>query len=286
VIRHSGHHANEAVDDLTGEFRDADNIAFLDAALDLVESRVGNEARGAIVLLGQRDLPGIALRRAQGMLRWDRRPSLWSHAMILTQGRDETGGDVAALRCREVTLHSRRGIFPDPEFNAVTDVTLGDYASPVVDANVAVIGIRMSAEQNQAVLDRTLPRMQKDDPHTGVNLDRARYDLWELLGLWQSYLWTRGTPNPLEQGVPMFNAAFVAYCYEAIGLDVTPGASERHAAPEHIWNGARWWRDEYRWVEGAGRSPAPHEESPVTGCYCVRDVHCGVLDPDEIAGAG
>jgi hypothetical protein len=267
VIRESPSAANPDLEDWSERHAERANSEFFADALPWLAERVGNEARGAIVLLGQRDLPGIALRRAQSVLRWDRRPSLWSHAMLLV------GGD----RAREVTLHSRAGTFPEPAFNAVTDITLGAYDNRVVDANVALLGVKMDRDQNERLLERTT-----DD---GVNHDRLRYDLWELLGLWQSYLWTRGTRNPLEEGIPMFNAAFVAYAYEAFGLDVTPGASERHAAPEHIWNGARWWSPEFRWQEDAeGRSveaPAEREESPIIGCCCLRDRHCALLDPSR-----
>ena len=274
MIHHSSERPNPDLEDCSDRYAERTNTEFLADALTWVESRVGNEARGAIILLGQRDLPGVALRRAQSVLRRYRRPSLWSHALLLTQGVDEVGGDTAALAAREVTLFSRAGVFPEPEFNAVTDVALGDYDDPTVDANVAVLGVRMRPEQNERLLARTAD--------AGVNEDRLRYDLWELLGLWQSFLWTRGTRNPLEEGVPMFNAAFVAYCYEAIGLDVTPGASERHAAPEHIWNGARFWSSEYRWhMDAEGQTveaPEGETESPIVGFFCLRDPNCAVLD--------
>jgi hypothetical protein len=89
--------------------------------------------------------------------------------------------------------------------------------------------------------------------------------------VWQSWLWTRGSPNPLGQGVPLFCSAFVEYCYEAIELDLSPGASERNSSPEHIWNGARFWSsyfEEFR--------------HPVSGRYVIRDRHCGVLDAGEL----
>ena len=103
------------------------------------------------------------------------------------------------------------------------------------------------------------------------NLERLRYDLFETLGFWQAFLWTRGTANPLEQGVPMASSALVEYCYEAIQLDLTPGANDRNSAPEHLWNGARWWSEAFG-----------EFDRPIHGRAVIRDPHCQVLGPGEI----
>ena len=83
-------------------------------------------------------------------------------------------------------------------------------------------------------------------------------------------MWTRGTANPLEQGVPMAASALVEYCFEEIQLDLTPGANDRNSAPEHLWNGARWWTDAFG-----------EFDRPIHGRCVIRDPHCKVLGPDE-----
>ena len=103
------------------------------------------------------------------------------------------------------------------------------------------------------------------------NLERLRYDLFETLGFWQAFLWTRGTPNPLEQGVPNHSSAMVEYCFEEIQLDLTPGANDRNSAPEHLWNGARWWSEAFG-----------EFDRPIAGRYVIRDQHCAVLGPGEL----
>jgi hypothetical protein len=262
VLRYSNSRENEEVEDWSDRYRDADNLRFFADGLDWLEAReFGHGGLAVIGLVGHRDLPGVALRRAQSILRWDRRPSLWSHAFLIVQGRD--GGDAGALAIREVTLHSRAGAFPEPAHNAVTSATLGHYASPRLDPNVALLAVRTTADEAAAIASRATER---------VNLERLRYDLWETLGIWQGYLWTRGTPNPLEQGVPMFSSGLIEYCYEEIALDLTPGTGERNSAPEHIWNGARWWTDAFG-----------DFERPIRGCAVLRDRHCAVLDADELA---
>jgi hypothetical protein len=229
------------------QYAGEDNARFFtDAIADLTGER--GDGAGLVALVGSTDLPGVALRRAQSVLRWDRRPSLWSHAFLLT------GADTL----HEVTLHSRAGHFPEPAYNAITPGTLDLYAR---DANVALLSVTMDEAQRTAVVDRATHHH---------NLERLRFDLFETLGQWYAYLWTRGTPNPLEQGVPMHSSAMVEYCFEAIALDLTPGASERNSAPEHLWNGACWWTDAFGEF-GHG----------IAGRYVIRDPHCAVDDPEK-----
>ena len=60
------------------------NSEFFTAAFKgLQKFKVGNQGLMCIGLIGSRDIPGVALRRAQSILRWDRRPSHWSHAFLV-----------------------------------------------------------------------------------------------------------------------------------------------------------------------------------------------------------
>jgi hypothetical protein len=213
----------------------------------------------AIGLLGQRDLPGVTLRRAQSILRWDLRPSLWSHAFLFADALTPDPEVLKAAPIREVSIHSRTGVFPDPAVNAVGESALRYYVRADVDANAGLVVVEMDEAEVEAVAHRALV-----DP----NQDRMRYDLWRMLGIWESYMWSAGAlPNPLRQGHPVFSSAFVEYCYEAIRLDLAPGASERNSAPEHIWNAAKWWYENF---ESLGRT---------IRCYCVlRDQGAAVLD--------
>lgn len=260
MLRHSQSDIeNSDVVDWTDRYAGADNPAFFADAIRSLgeEDGFGHGGIAVIGLVGSCDLPGVALRRAQSILRWDRRPSLWSHAFLIVEALAESGD--AALR--EVVLHSRSGAFPEPADNAITAGTLADYASPRVDPNVALLAVRMDAGEAAAVASRAAGRQ---------NLERLRYDLFETLGYWQAYLWTRGTPNPLEQGVPMFSSSLVEYCFEEIRLDLTPGANDRNSAPEHLWNGARWWSEAFG-----------EFNRPIHGRFVIRDTHCAVLGPGE-----
>ena len=245
MLRHSQSDTqNPDVNDWTEKYAATGNAAFFaDAIADLSE----HDGLGLVGLVGSSDLPGVALRRAQSILRWDRRPSLWSHAFLLVGG-----GEI-----REVALHSRAGHFPEPADNAITQARLDHYGHAKLDPNLALLSVKLDADEATRVAARAT-----ESP----NLERLRYDLFETLGFWQAYLWTRGTPNPIENGVPMAASALIEYCYEEIQLDLTPGANDRNSAPEHLWNSARWWREAFG-----------EFNRPISGRAIIRDPNCKVL---------
>ena len=253
---------NPQVEDWTTSFRDKGNLEFFGAALDAFRRKdVGNGGLMTIGLLGQRDIPGYTLRTAQSVLRWDARPSLWSHAFLLAARVGPEPDALARAPLWEVTLHSREGKFPLPEQNGVGEVLLRVYQDPKVDANAAILAVQMNHDDADRVRRRA----------TDHNVDRIRYNLWETLGIWQGYLWAQGArPNPLREGVPIFSSSYVEMAFEAINLDIAPGASERNSAPEHIWNAAVWWHEAFA-----------RERHPVSG-YCVlRDKGCSIVSTDE-----
>jgi hypothetical protein len=268
-MRHSKtEERNPDVVDWTARYEKRGNLEFFaDALKALATGGVGNGGVGVIGLLGQKDLPGVTLRMAQAMLRWDLRPSLWSHAFLIAAPARSRLRDTPVW---EVTLHARDGEFPAPELNGVGESRLGHYDGPALDANVALLAVKMSDQEARQVIDRARQ----------PNVDRIRYNFWEMLGVWQAYLWARGQrPNPLEGGVPIPASSYVEMAYEAIGLDLTPAASERNSAPEHLWNGAIWWHDAYRELR-----------HPVSGFYVHRNKQCYLQDaappelPDYLGG--
>jgi hypothetical protein len=227
--------ANPTVNDWTDRYADKSNLEFFTDALAALRDDVdGDGGRMTIGLVGSRNLPANGLRHAQSYLRWDHRPSLWSHAFLITGSTKDT--TIESLPIREVTLHPRTGEFPPPETNAVVDGTLGLYGDARLDANVALIAVSMKPDEVDKVAERAA------DP----NRDRLRFNLWETLGVWQAFIWSAGTrSNPLRDGHPIPSASFVEYCFEAINVDITPGASERNSAPEHVWNAVKWWAEAY-----------------------------------------
>jgi hypothetical protein len=237
-----------------------ENLAFFaDALRGLEERQLANGGIATIGFLGQRDIPGVALRQAQAILRWDRRPSLWSHVFLIREPANLA--DIGTTPILEVPMYPRRGVFHRPERNAVSEGTLAQYHDPSIDANVALVAVSMSDDDALAVRNRALD----------YNADRLRYDLWDTLGVWQAYLWSSGqAPNPLREGFPIASSAYVEMAFEAIGLDLTPGASERNSSPEHIWTAVRWWH----------HALAEAEQRGLAGFYMLRDRGCALLDAD------
>jgi hypothetical protein len=241
------------------DYRDRDNLAFFADAVRALDERRFGDGRMFIGFLGQRDIPGVTLRQAQSVLRWDLRPSLWSHVFLLAEPADREG--VAETRILEVPMYSRTGEFPRPERNAVSEGTLLQYADPARDANLALVAVSMSLDATDRVARRALE----------YNVDRLRYDLWAALGAWQSYVWSSGAaPNPLREGYPIAASAYVEMAFEAINLDLTPGASERNSSPEHLWAAAKWWNQPLAQTEGRA----------LAGAYILRDRGCSLLDAD------
>ncbi len=255
------------------------NSEFFTTAFEAMEKfNIGNQGLMAIGLIGSRDIPGVTLRRAQSIIRWDRRPSLWSHAFLIGKAW-KSKGKVDAIPIYEIPLFSRNTGFPRPENNGVTlNSKLGLYSDPNIDANVALIAVgarefkdgkrcgvtNLSNKEVNAVAARA-----KD-----YNYDRLRYDLWDSLSAWQRYLWSDGEgQNPLRAGIPICASSYVEMAFEAIGLDLVPSASERNSAPDHIWNAATWWHQQ---------SHIDHDdtESPyeMMGSYAIRDPGCSLID--------
>jgi len=193
VLRHSQSDIqNPNVVDWTDSHAGGDNAtSFTDAIAELSE----HDGLGLIAPVGSCDLPGVAPRRARSIPRWDRRPSLRSHAFLPVGG-----GEL-----REVALHSGAGHFPEPAANAITPARLDHYGNATLDPNLALLSVRLDAEEAERVTARAT-----ESP----KLERLPYDLFETLGVWQAYPWTRGTPNGLEQGVSTHSSAMVEYCFE------------------------------------------------------------------------
>jgi len=252
---------NTQITDATDQFLKQDNRKFFQAALSALGNAPSGEGRVFIGFIGSRDLPGVTLRRAQSILRWDLRPSLWSHTFILTSASMDQSAGSGSPMVYHVPFDTRSAEFHAPEDNAVIKSSLDIFADRQRDANVGLISVSLPEADVKKVSDRC------EDP----NLDRIRYNFWDALGIWQSYFWSFGLRgNPLRDGCPIPAASFIEYCFEALALDITPGASERNSAPEHLWNAAKFWYEAYA-----------TKDHVIAGQYVLRDVGCSVISSDE-----
>jgi hypothetical protein len=221
---------NPAYHDVLEEMKEAkdwDNLAFFGT----VKTRLQADRRpwpGAIGMVGGTSLPAHRLRQAQAVLRWDLRPSYWSHCFLIA-------GEAPAIDATPVWECTLEPAAPEglvPERSGVTVATLGRYRDAAHYPNVAVISFALAPSE----VDRLLERAR--DP----NIERIRFNLWALLGRWLPYAFGMDQgPNPLAEGVRLPAAGYAEMAYEAVAIDLTPGAAERNSSPEHFWQTALWW---------------------------------------------
>lgn len=252
---------NPGLKDWTTKYQKRTNLQFFnDAFTELQKQGIGNRGLMTVGLVGSRDLPGHTLRSAQAMLRWDLRPSYWSHAFVVADT-VTTRTSLRTLPIWEVALHPRNGQFPKPEQNGVNEGVLGHYENKTVDANVALVAVTMTDEEAKKLRKRA----------QSWNVDRVRYNFWNMLGAWQGYLWLPSVKhNPLQDGVPIPASSYIEFIFEGLGLGVTPGASSRNSAPEHLWNAACWWHKAFK-----------EQDRKVVGMFVARDPGCAMIRTDE-----
>ncbi len=66
-------------------------------------------------------------------------------------------------------------------------------------------------------------------------------------------------------------SAYVEMVYEALNMDMVPGASERNSAPEHLWNAAQCWHQD---IDVASQTAGPYV---LAGYYGIRDDGASML---------
>jgi len=236
------------------------------------EYHVGNRGKMMIGLVGSTDYFSVLARCAQSVLRWDRKPSLWSHAFLIAEPWDGES-NINHVPILEVPLFPRSEHVYRPEENGLSrTATLGDYADPDVDANIALLTVirhTLNEDGKPATLgplsDVDLEKLhaRADEP----NFDRLRFGFWDWLCAWQQYLWSEAEGrNPLREGIPHPASAFIEMVYQSLNCDLVPGAAERNSAPEHLWNSAMWWHQSAAEEVKQGASPFV-----MTGAYVVRD---------------
>jgi hypothetical protein len=208
-------------------------------ATQVSETHGAAALHGALVLVGGNDWRSLALRRAQAPLRFDRRPSLWSHVALIAQWNAEDPGQSVGL---EVSLEPHDVTEQAPERNGVTSFKLARYLDAARYPNLAIVAIDLgrgepARSRRSALLDAACNPCR----------DRERFPLWSSLSTWARYAYAPELiASPLQDGIAMPSAAFCEYAFEAAGVDLTPGASGNHASPELLWATITHWQSRMR----------------------------------------
>jgi hypothetical protein len=183
-------------------------------------------------LVGGASVPSAAVRRAQSILRFDRRPSYFSQAFFFsgTKGR--------ILECRLIEADPRH-----PEKNGIYSDRARRYLDPDSYPNLAIIRFALVEKEftkQEVAARRKEIRARAQHP----NAAQDRFDLLALVSAWQPFLFEpERRPNPLAQETAHPGAAYVRWLLEGADIDTAPGATEHNDAPEHVWAAARRWHE-------------------------------------------
>jgi hypothetical protein len=219
---------------------------------DLMKAVPPPARAGALLFAGGSSFRDRIVRGAQAHLRYDRRPSLWSHVALIL---DWSGKAETALGA-EVSLVPAAGEEAVPERNGVTVFELGRYLDAGRWPNLAIAlldpvsAAAVAAGTRDGGDDEARRRQTVRDLALAVatpNRGRPRYRFFDALAPWLAHTTApEAWPNPLLQGVSLPSAAFCEYAYASIGIELTPGTTDAAAAPEILWASVLYYYDRIR----------------------------------------
>ena len=191
--------------------------------------RIG--ATDGVILFGGAAISHFRIRVAQSHARADLKPSLWSLAGILIDGK--TFLSVPLELCGEASeIATRNGVTPCP---------VSDYDDPAKFPNIAVIRFTKDAD---VILENA--RLIGGDPDRNRPAQRGIVDLPTLMLPWLRYVWIAGNAgNPLSEDKGLPSAVFVETVYGMAGIELTPGLASATSCPEAIWQAAKYWHGFY-----------------------------------------
>lgn len=206
-----------------------------------------------ILLVGGSDLASVRLRMAQSVVRFDERPSYWSHAALVldvepTDVLDSTGVEIALWPSAAT----------GPERNYLSFFKLRDYASDRRFPNLAVISVAELGEHADVapLAERARGAALRENPGRGVHA----FGPW--VAAWASHVLAPIT-NPLLSDVPFPSTALVDYVFASAGIDLLPAAATPALCPEAVWASARYFSERHDLrIDAVSRVRQPHAILP------------------------
>jgi hypothetical protein len=194
-----------------------------------VAKKIG-KVRPAILLVGAADFASWTVRVQQAVMRFDRRPSDYSHAALLcawdlAQPERSWGLELDAVR---VAASAQR-----PEHGGVTPFRISDYLDDDAFPNLAVIDVPpVERGSHRAIVEAARRPMR----------DAVRFPLLRWLAAWRAFVTApEAMSHPLLNRIPHPGAGFVAMAYEAAEVTLIPGAVDMQHCPELLWANAKHW---------------------------------------------
>lgn len=183
----------------------------------------GDAPACALLLVGGSDFRSVALRQAQAVLRFDRRPSHFSHAAVLLDFDPKQPGRSRGV---EVSFEPQEPALHVPERNGVTVFRLERYFDAERYPNLGLCGLALGEAAGAAL--RKAARLPLRDP--------SRYPLWDRLGTWARYAYSKErVPNPLLEGQGMPSALWCECVLEAADVPLALSATDNNVCPELLW---------------------------------------------------
>ena len=172
---------------------------------------------GCVGLVGGVTLVEKLIKHAERHLDEEKRPSLWSHAMLFEGCRVDGHHWVIESEMDFRHKHIRLG---------VQENRVDKYFDAEAHPALAVLDFGLTEKQAESVLCAGLAMV----------VQGARYSLRELVGTAVALHnpWFRNRKNLLARRRSMYCSGFVQFVYERAGIDLVPGVHASHGSPEDI----------------------------------------------------
>ncbi|MBL8150416.1 MAG: hypothetical protein JNN15_10875 [Blastocatellia bacterium] len=172
---------------------------------------------GCVGLVGATHLIDIGIKKAQRVIRADRKDGQWTHAFLFEGCRIDGYHWILESDLDIAKRHFRFGV----QENRITK-----YFDEKEYPTIAVLDFGLTQQQIQTVITTALDLLA----------EQWKYSIRELFGTLVALPSRRLSrrPNLLQRERSLYCSAFVQYVFMKVGLDFAPDIDEKNTAPEHI----------------------------------------------------
>jgi len=182
-------------------------------------------APGRVCLIGANDTIGWLIRNGQAKLTPDKKASLWSHAFLMGERRQDGRTD-GSIYIFESDLYVNTSAWQ--VLNGVQENRIVKWCQDSTE-HACVLGLDISPAEEMSLLMKAL-ELAYDEHH-------LRYPVGELFGtLWAILTNRLSKKNIFDDKFAVQCATFVRMCYEYINREIISGPIDlTHSSPEKIY---------------------------------------------------
>ena len=175
--------------------------------------------KGTVCLFGGIDPLSRVIRDAQALVSLDGKPSLWSHAAVLIDRRED---DCHWLLESDISLNLKRVQLR----NGAQENRVDKYADPTKYPNLAILDFGLDEDNTKRLVGKALDLV----------VQNVMYPISGLLGSLISYAFrSEDRENVLNNPAALYCSAFVKETYLSINIDLFPGVATTNTSPDHIY---------------------------------------------------